>query len=163
MGCGIADFGRRGLKTPQTQFLGVLSLPPGTRSAGDLDSQRHGKLNLKPPKIEFGAFLGPSSQNQLYHTPFIFKIWDLTKNRKIVNDPFKRVPIDIFVSLTITSICLLACDCAWAVFVCICCVCTYLVGADICSKMFNFQIWFQRKKETIVKQKRLGPIIQQII
>ena len=46
--------------------------------------------NLKPQKIEFGAFLGPSGQNHLYHTPLLFKIWDLTKNKKIVNDPFKN-------------------------------------------------------------------------
>ena len=44
---------------------------------------------LKPQKIEFGAFIGPSGQNQLYHTPLLLKIWDLTKNEKIVNNPFK--------------------------------------------------------------------------
>ena len=33
--------------------------------------------------------MGPSGQNQLYHTPFLFKILDLTENKKIVNDPFK--------------------------------------------------------------------------
>ena len=46
--------------------------------------------NLKPKKIEFWAFLGPSGQNQLYHTPLLFKIWDLTKNKKFVNDPFNH-------------------------------------------------------------------------
>ena len=30
--------------------------------------------NLKPQKIEFGAFIGPSGQNQLYHTSLLFKI-----------------------------------------------------------------------------------------
>ena len=98
MGCGIADFGRRGLKTPQTQFFGVLSLPPGTstRSATwDLDSQRQRFPMAK--NLEFGAFLGPSGQNHQYHTPLLFKIWDLTKNKKIVNDPFNgRIPFLVF-------------------------------------------------------------------
>ena len=44
---------------------------------------------IKTQKIEFGAFIGPSGQNQLYHTPLLLKIWDLTKNKKIVNNPFK--------------------------------------------------------------------------
>ena len=43
----------------------------------------------KPKNVEFWPFIDPSVQNQLYHTPLLFKIWDLTKNRKIVNDPFK--------------------------------------------------------------------------
>ena len=114
MRCGIDDFARRGLKTPQTQDFWVFILSPGTstRSATwDLDSPRvkvpcaasRGPMwrcesrslgtNLKPKKIEFWAFLGPSGQNQLYHTPLLFKIWDLTKNRKIVNDPFKPPPV----------------------------------------------------------------------
>ena len=29
---------------------------------------------LKPKFIEFGAFIDPSGQNQLYHTPLLFKI-----------------------------------------------------------------------------------------
>ena len=40
MGCGIADFGRRGLKTPQTQDFWVFILSPGTSTRGatwDLD------------------------------------------------------------------------------------------------------------------------------
>ena len=45
---------------------------------------------IKNKKIEFEAFIGPSGQNQLYHTPLLFKILDLTENKKIVNDPFKR-------------------------------------------------------------------------
>ena len=35
-------------------------------------------------------FRGPSGQNQLYHTPFLFKILDLTENKKIVTNPFKH-------------------------------------------------------------------------
>ena len=37
---------------------------------------------IKTKKIEFGTFIGPSGQNQLYHTPLLFKILDLTKNKK---------------------------------------------------------------------------------
>ena len=43
---------------------------------------------LKPKIVEFGALIGPSGQNQLYHTPLLFKILDLTENKKIVNNPF---------------------------------------------------------------------------
>ena len=43
---------------------------------------------IKNKKIEFEAFIGPYGQNQLYHTPLLFKILDLTENKKIVNDPF---------------------------------------------------------------------------
>ena len=43
----------------------------------------------KTKHFEFRAFIGLSGQNQLYHTPLLFKILDLTKNKKIVNDPFK--------------------------------------------------------------------------
>ena len=59
-------------------------------SIADFGELRSLGTNLKPKKIEFWAFLGPSGQNQLYHTPLLFKIWDLTKNKKIVNDPFNR-------------------------------------------------------------------------
>ena len=45
---------------------------------------------IKTQKIEFGAFIGPSGQNQLYHTPLLLKIWDLTKNKKIVNKKIFR-------------------------------------------------------------------------
>ena len=38
--------------------------------------------------FELGAFIGPSGQNQLYHTPLLFKILDLAENKKIVNNPF---------------------------------------------------------------------------
>ena len=84
-----------------------------TRSAGDLDLRRHrfelrslgaasrGPIwrresrslgtKLKPQKIEFGAFIGPSGQNQLYHTPLLLKIKDLTKNKKIVNNPVNAI------------------------------------------------------------------------
>ena len=44
---------------------------------------------IKTQKIEFGAFKGPSGQNHQYHTPLLFKILDLTENKKIVNNPFK--------------------------------------------------------------------------
>ena len=40
--------------------------------------------------LEFEAFIGPSGQNQLYHIPLLFKILDLTENKKIVNNPFKH-------------------------------------------------------------------------
>ena len=42
---------------------------------------------IKTKKIEFGAFIGPSGQNQLYHTPSLLKIWDLTKNKKLWTIP----------------------------------------------------------------------------
>ena len=37
----------------------------------------------------FRAFIEPSDQNQLYHTPLLSKIWVLTENKEIVNNPFK--------------------------------------------------------------------------
>ena len=45
MRCGIADFGRRGLKMPKTQDFCVFILSPGTstRGAGDLDSRRQSR------------------------------------------------------------------------------------------------------------------------
>ena len=33
--------------------------------------------------VEFWAFLDPSGQNQLYHTPLLSKIWDLNDRKKI--------------------------------------------------------------------------------
>ena len=39
----------------------------------------------------FSAFIEPSDQNQLYHTSLLSKIWVLTENKKIVNDPFKCI------------------------------------------------------------------------
>ena len=33
--------------------------------------------------LEFWAFLDPSSQTQLYHTPLLSKIWDLNNRKKI--------------------------------------------------------------------------------
>ena len=55
MGCGIADFGRRGLKTPQTQDFWVFILSPGTltRGAGDLDSQRRGPRLAAPRDLDW--------------------------------------------------------------------------------------------------------------
>ena len=38
-------------------------------------------------------FFDPSDKNQLYHTPLLFKIWVLTENKKIVNNPFKSLDI----------------------------------------------------------------------
>ena len=80
-----------------------------TRCAGDLDSRRHGTLTqiygaasqgpiwrrksrslgtkLKTIFL-FLAFLDPSGQNQLYHTPLLSKIWDLN-DRKNLTIPFK--------------------------------------------------------------------------
>ena len=45
---------------------------------------------LKPKSFEFGAFMDPSGQNQLYHTPLLSKIWDLNDRKKLVNNPFNR-------------------------------------------------------------------------
>ena len=44
---------------------------------------------IKNKNFEFEAFRGPSGQNQLYHTLLLFKILDLTENKKNVNNPFK--------------------------------------------------------------------------
>ena len=85
MGCGIADFGRRGLKTPQTQDFWVFILSPGTSTRGatwDLDSRRRGPQlaaqgtstrGAKGPRlVSIGAASrGPWGQNK---NP---KIWDL--------------------------------------------------------------------------------------
>ena len=35
------------------------------------------------------AFIDPSEQNQLYHTPLLSKISDLSDRQKMVNNPFK--------------------------------------------------------------------------
>ena len=45
------------------------------------------KLKLK--NVEFWAFKDPSVQNQLYHTPLLFKRWDLTENKKLWTIPWK--------------------------------------------------------------------------
>ena len=37
--------------------------------------------------------MGPSGQNQLFYTPLLFKILDLTENKKIVNNPFKLISV----------------------------------------------------------------------
>ena len=50
---------------------------------------------IKNKNFEFEAFRGPSGQNQLFHTLLLFKILDLTKNKKIVNNPFKFMMIVI--------------------------------------------------------------------
>ena len=39
--------------------------------------------------FEFGAFIDPSGQNQLYHIPLVSKICDLNDRKKLVNNPFK--------------------------------------------------------------------------
>ena len=71
---------------------------PCAASKGPLrrESRSHVALGVEIPgdnkkKIEFEAFIGPSGQNQLYHNPLLFKILDLTENKKIVNDPFNSI------------------------------------------------------------------------
>ena len=61
MGCGIADFGRRGLKRPKPQIFGFLFCPQGPRlaaphgtstsGAGDLDSRRRGPRLVPPVEV----------------------------------------------------------------------------------------------------------------
>ena len=46
------------------------------------------RVEVPGDKIKTQKFLGPSDQNRLYHTSLLSKIWVLTKNKKIVNDPF---------------------------------------------------------------------------
>ena len=76
----------------KTQDFWVFILSPG-----DLDSQRRGPRLAAPRDLNFLTFLGPSGQNHQYHTPLLFKILDLTENKKIVNNPFKVLFIvDIF-------------------------------------------------------------------
>ena len=43
---------------------------------------------LKFNIFEFTAFIDTSDQNQLYHTPLLSKIWDLSDRKKLVNNPF---------------------------------------------------------------------------
>ena len=50
--CGIADFGRRGLKRPKSQIFGFLFCPQGPRLAAprDLDSRRHHGITIVIPR-----------------------------------------------------------------------------------------------------------------
>ena len=52
---------------------------------------------LKPKNCEFGSFIDPSDQNQLYHTPLLSKIWDLNDRKKLVNNPFKAPRVSALV------------------------------------------------------------------
>ena len=45
--------------------------------------------NFETKIFKFRWFLGPSDQNELYHTPLISKIWDLGDRNFLVEDPFK--------------------------------------------------------------------------
>ena len=61
MGCGIADFGRRVLKTPTTQHFWIFILSPGTSTRGatrDLDSRRRGPRLAAQGTLTRGA-IGP--------------------------------------------------------------------------------------------------------
>ena len=51
----------------------------GTASRGPMWRRESKPLGtkLKPKFFEFGAFIDPIDQNQLCHTPWLFKIWDL--------------------------------------------------------------------------------------
>ena len=40
---------------------------------------------------KFWAFIDPSGQNELYHTPLLSKIWDLDNWKKMVNNPLKVI------------------------------------------------------------------------
>ena len=62
---------------------------PGEARRKDLKAQQHetsrggkiwprGKAALIEP-LKFMWFLGPSDQNELYHTPLLYKIWDLSE------------------------------------------------------------------------------------
>ena len=54
---------------------------------------------------QFGWFPDPSDQNELYHTPSYPKIWDFTKEKKIVNYPFNRNNNKSYFSVLWTSHC----------------------------------------------------------
>ena len=95
MGCGIARFGRRGLKTTETWKFWSQNLSPGVLRRGAPGVSRHSAMGFRgaAPLIKdfsdlsFGAvprgpiwfrwFLGLCDQNELYHTPLLYKIWDL--------------------------------------------------------------------------------------
>ena len=68
----------------------LVEVPCGAASRGPWGQ------NKKPKNLEIGAIIGPSDQNQLYHTPLLFKIRVLTKNKKIVNDPLKQFSVGTF-------------------------------------------------------------------
>ena len=82
MGCGIADFGRRCLKTPQTQQklvqnfvlrgfdsqqLLLLLLQVQTSSSA---ASRNPQGQILDQLFWVLGIVDPSDQNQLYHTPF---------------------------------------------------------------------------------------------
>ena len=86
MGCGIARFGRRGLKTTETWKFWSQNLSPGVLRRGAPGVSRHSTrcaaskplgTKFETKIFKFRWFLGPSDQNELYHTPLLFKIWDL--------------------------------------------------------------------------------------
>ena len=52
--------------------------------------------NFETKIFKFWWFLGPSDQNELYHTPLLSKIWDLNDRQKIVNNPFKTILLCIW-------------------------------------------------------------------
>ena len=47
--------------------------------------------NFETKIFKFQWFLGPSDQNELYHTPLLSKIWDLGDKNFLVEDPFKNI------------------------------------------------------------------------
>ena len=96
MGCGIAHFGRRGLKTTETWksdyqgprgtarndkslkcFISAPPLQTPLRCASKPQVRRASKplgTKFQTKIFKFRWFLGPSD---LYHTPSLSKIWDL--------------------------------------------------------------------------------------
>ena len=100
MGCGIARFGRRGLKTPKTQHFWVFILSPGTLTRG---AARESRSPAPRVQVSCGAASwGPWDKMKtekcwvlgVYRplwpkSPHYYPKYEIWMIEKIVNNPFK--------------------------------------------------------------------------
>ena len=91
MGCGIARLITRDLEGQREMInhWSVLSVLLPLETPWCCASKPLG-TNFETKIFKFWWFLGPSDQNELYHTPLISKIWDLGDKNFLVEDPFKK-------------------------------------------------------------------------
>ena len=99
MGCGIALLGRRGLKPPT--ILVSKFVPRGLEAwrTWGFEAQQEGsrgaplkslRTNFETKVFKFRWFLDLSDQNELYLTPILSKIWDLSDRKFfLLEDLFK--------------------------------------------------------------------------
>ena len=96
MGCDdIARFDQRGLKTTLTLKLLFQNLLLGTLRGGNIFIVFRKFFRKVVKKQIFYCqadwwFLGPSYQNEVYHAPLLYKIWDLGERIFLVEDPLNK-------------------------------------------------------------------------